>query len=144
MSTEGNGFKSGSNLEKVLKAGHFAFTGELGPPRGCDAEEVIKKAQHLKGMVDAVNITDNQTAMVRMSSWAASLLLIKEGLEPVMQMTVRDRNRIAMQIDILGAGAIGVPNLLCLSGDHQSLGSHPESKGVYDLDSMQLIQAVMT
>ena len=102
MSTEGNGYKSGSNLEKVLTAGHFAFTGELGPPRGADVEEVVKKAAHLKGMVDAVNITDNQTAVVRMSSWAASLILVQEGLEPNFQMVCRDRNRLAMQADILG------------------------------------------
>ncbi|MEK6194925.1 MAG: methylenetetrahydrofolate reductase, partial [Deltaproteobacteria bacterium] len=95
MSTEGNGFKSGSNLEKILKAGHFAFTGELGPPRGNAVEEVIEKAKHLKGMVDAVNITDNQTAMVRMSSWAASLLILQQGLEPNFQMVCRDRNRLA-------------------------------------------------
>jgi len=142
MSTEGNGLKSGSNLEKILKAGHFAFTGELGPPRGSDAEEVIQKAQHLKGMVDAVNITDNQTAMVRMSSWAASLLLIKEGLEPNFQMVCRDRNRLAMQSDILGAYAHGVRNMLCLSGDHQKFGDHPQAKGVFDIDSMQLIAMV--
>jgi methylenetetrahydrofolate reductase (NADPH) len=142
MSTEGNGLKSGSNLEKILKAGHFAFTGELGPPRGSDAEEVIKKAQHLKGMVDAVNITDNQTAMVRMSSWAASLLLIREGLEPNFQMVCRDRNRLAMQSDILGAYAHGIRNMLCLSGDHQKFGDHPQAKGVFDIDSMQLIAMV--
>jgi methylenetetrahydrofolate reductase (NADPH) len=142
MSTEGNGLKSGSNLEKILRAGHFAFTGELGPPRGSDASEVIKKAQHLKGMVDAVNITDNQTAMVRMSSWAASLLLIKEGLEPNFQMVCRDRNRLAMQSDILGAYAHGVRNMLCLSGDHQKFGDHPQAKGVFDIDSMQLIAMV--
>ncbi len=142
MSAEGNGLKSGSNLEKILKAGHFAFTGELGPPRGSSAEEVIKKAQHLKGMVDAVNITDNQTAMVRMSSWAASLLLIKEGLEPNFQMVCRDRNRLAMQSDILGAYAHGIRNMLCLSGDHQKFGDHPQAKGVFDIDSMQLIAMV--
>jgi methylenetetrahydrofolate reductase (NADPH) len=142
MSTEGNGLKAGSNLEKILKAGHFAFTGELGPPRGANAEEVIKKAQHLKGVVDAVNITDNQTAMVRMSSWAASLLLIKEGLEPNFQMVCRDRNRLAMQSDILGAYAHGVRNMLCLSGDHQKFGDHPQAKGVFDIDSMQLIAMV--
>ena len=95
--------KSGSNLEKVLTAGHFAFTGELGPPRGANVEEVREKAVHLKGSVDAVNITDNQTAMVRMSSWAAGLILIQEGLEPNYQMVCRDRNRLAMQSDILGA-----------------------------------------
>jgi len=134
--------KSGSNLEKVLEAGHFAFTGELGPPRGSGAEEVREKAQHLKGMVDAVNITDNQTAMVRMSSWAASLLLLQEGLEPNFQMVCRDRNRLAMQADILGAYAHGIRNMLCLSGDHQKFGDHPMAKGVFDIDSMQLIAMV--
>lgn len=142
MSTEQNGYKSGSNLEKVLKAGHFAFTGELGPPRGAAVEEVKEKAAHLKGMVDAVNITDNQTAVVRMSSWAASLLLVQEGLEPNFQMVCRDRNRLAMQADILGAYAHGIRNMLCLSGDHQQFGDHPQAKGVFDIDSMQLIRMV--
>jgi methylenetetrahydrofolate reductase (NADPH) len=133
---------SGSNLEKVLRAGHFAFTGELGPPRGANAEEVRKKAAHLKGQVDSVNITDNQTAMVRMSSWAASLLLIQEGLEPNYQMVCRDRNRLAMQADILGASALGIRNMLCLSGDHCQFGDHPTAKGVFDIDSTQLIGMV--
>ncbi|MGB5157643.1 methylenetetrahydrofolate reductase [Desulfobacterium sp. N47] len=134
--------KSGSNLEKVLAAGHFAFTGELGPPRGTDADEVRKKASYLKGMVDSVNITDNQTAVVRMSSWAASIIAIQEGLEPNYQMVCRDRNRLAMQSDILGAYALGIRNMLCLSGDHQKFGDHPQSKGVFDIDSMQLIGMV--
>jgi methylenetetrahydrofolate reductase (NADPH) len=134
--------KSGSNLEKVLKAGHFAFTGELGPPRGTSAREVREKATHLKGNVDAVNITDNQTSVVRMSSWAASLILIQEGLEPNYQMVCRDRNRLAMQGDILGACAHGIKNMLCLSGDHQQFGDHPTAKGVFDIDSMQLISMV--
>ena len=134
--------KSGSNLEKVLTAGHFAFTGELGPPRGTDADEVRKKASHLKGMVDAVNITDNQTAVVRMSSWAASIIILQEGLEPNYQMVCRDRNRLAMQSDILGACAHGIRNMLCLSGDHQKFGDHPQAKGVFDIDSMQLIGMV--
>ena len=142
MSTEGNGFKSDSNLEKILRAGHFAFTGELGPPRGSDAVEVREKAKHLKGVVDAVNITDNQTAMVRMSSWAASLIIMQEGLEPNFQMVCRDRNRLAMQSDILGAYAHGIRNMLCLSGDHQKFGDHPNAKGVFDIDSIQLISMV--
>lgn len=142
MSIQENNLKSGSNLEKILKSGQFAFTGELGPPRGTDVKEVIEKAQFLKGNVDSVNITDNQTAVVRMASWAASLLLIQEGLEPNYQMVCRDRNRLAMQADILGGYALGIRNMLCLSGDHCQFGDHPDAKGVFDIDSMQLIAMV--
>jgi len=134
--------KSGSNLEKVLTAGHFAVTGECGPPRSADGKIVREKAKYLKGNVDSVNVTDNQTSVVRLSSLAGSLLLQQEGLEANMQMTCRDRNRIAMQSDILGAYALGIRNLLCLSGDHQKFGDHPEAKNVFDIDSMQLIQTV--
>jgi len=134
--------KSGSNLEKILEAGHFAFTGELGPPRGANVEVIRKKANYLKGIVDAVNITDNQTGVVRMASWAACLLAMKEGLEPTLQMVCRDRNRLAMQADICGAYAHGIRNILCLSGDHQQFGDHPLSKGVFDIDSIQLIHTV--
>jgi len=134
--------KSGSNLERILEAGHFAFTGELGPPRGTSAMDIRKKAQHFKGVVDAVNITDNQTAVVRMSSWAACLLLIQEGLEPNFQMVCRDRNRLAMQSDILGVYTHGVKNMVCLSGDHCMFGDHPDAKGVFDIDSVQLIHMV--
>ena len=134
--------KSGSRLEKILTSGHFAFTGELGPPRGSNAEVVRKKAAHFRGIVDAVNITDNQTGVVRMASWAACLLAIQEGLEPNFQMVCRDRNRLAMQSDILGAYTHGIRNMLCLSGDHQQFGDHPMSKGVYDIDSIQLISTV--
>jgi methylenetetrahydrofolate reductase (NADPH) len=134
--------KSGSNLEKVLNAGHFAFTGECGPPQGANVEHLKEKIHHLKGCVDAVNITDNQTAVVRMSSWAASLILLQEGLEPNFQMVCRDRNRLAIQSDILGIYAHGIRNMLCLSGDHQRFGNHPGAKNVFDIDSMQLINAV--
>lgn len=134
--------KSGSNLEKILRAGHFAFTGELGPPRGCNVAHVKEKAEHLVGYVDSVNITDNQTAMVRMSSWAAALIVKELGLEPNYQMVCRDRNRLAMQADVLGASAMGIRNMLCLTGDHQMFGDHPNAKGVFDIDSIQLINMV--
>ncbi len=137
-----NGYKSGSNLEKVLRAGHFAFTGECGPPKGANVAHLNEKMAPLRGMVDAINVTDNQTAVVRMSSKAASALMVQAGLEPNFQMVCRDRNRIAMQSDILGIHALGIRNMLCLSGDHQTFGNHPEAKNVYDLDSMQLIALV--
>jgi len=134
--------KSGSNLEKVLKAGHFAFTGECGPPKGANVAHLKEKLSHLVGKVDAVNMTDNQTAVVRMSSWAGSILMMEQGLEPNFQMVCRDRNRLAMMSDILGAYSLGVRNMLCLSGDHQSFGNHPDAKNVHDIDSMQLISMV--
>ncbi len=141
--TENNGYKSGSNLEKVLRASHFAVTAELGPPKNSDADVVRKKAGLLKGYVDAANITDNQTAIVRMSSIGAGAIALREGLEPVMQMTCRDRNRLGMQSDLLGAYALGLRNLLCLTGDHQTFGNHPQSKNVHDIDSIQLVQMVV-
>lgn len=134
--------RSGSNLERVLGEGHFAVTAELGPPKGTSAEFVRRKAELLKPCCDAVNITDNQTAVVRMSSVAACAFVRQEGLDTVMQMTCRDRNRIAIQSDILGAVALDIRNLLCLSGDHQKFGNHPGSKNVHDLDSIQLIGVV--
>jgi methylenetetrahydrofolate reductase (NADPH) len=137
-----NGLKSGSNLEKVLRAGHFAFTGECGPPKGANVEHLKEKFEHLRGKVDAVNVTDNQTAVVRMSSAAASAIMVSNGIEPNFQMVCRDRNRLAMMADILGAYSLGVRNMLCLSGDHQKFGNHPQSKNVYDIDSMQLIAMV--
>jgi len=137
-----NGLKSGSNLEKVLKAGHFAFTGECGPPKGANVEHLKEKFEHLRGVVDAVNVTDNQTAVVRMSSAAASAIMVANGIEPNFQMVCRDRNRLAMMADVLGVYSLGVKNMLCLSGDHQKFGNHPESKNVYDIDSMQLIALV--
>ncbi len=134
--------KAGTNLEKVLESGKFAVTAEAGPPRGTGVAVIQKKGETLKLACDALNVTDNQTAIVRMSSVAGCVLLKQIGVEPVMQMVCRDRNRIAMQSDILGAAALGVGNLLCLTGDHQSFGDHPQAKGVFDLDSTQLIQVV--
>lgn len=137
--------KSGSNLERVLDVGEFAVTAEIGPPMDCNGEVVLEKARLLKGTADAFNITDNQTAVVRLSSIAAAVLIMREGLEPVMQMTCRDRNRIAIQADILGAAALGIRNCLCIAGDHQSfsaagrLKGHPGAKNVYDVDSIQLV-----
>ena len=137
-----NGYLVGSNLERVLRAGHFAVTGELGPPQSADGEVIRKKAALLRSYVDAVNLTDNQTAIVRMSSIGAGAILVQEGLEPVIQMTCRDRNRLAIQSDLLGAYALGMRNLLCLSGDHQTFGNHPNAKNVFDMDSIQLLQVV--
>ena len=131
-----------SNLKKVLEIGKFAVTAECGPPKGADPESVLKKAKLLKDKVDAVNVTDNQTAIVRMSSLAACSLLKTGGFDPVLQMVVRDRNRIALQSDILGASALGIRNVLCLSGDHQIFGNQPQAMGVFDLDSIQFVQAV--
>ena len=134
--------ESPSKLRQKLSKGGFAVTSECGPPRGADPEIVQKKAGFLKGVVDAVNVTDNQTAIVRMSSIAASTHILQMGLEPVMQMVVRDRNRIALQSDILGAWSLGIKNILCLSGDHQTFGSQPEAMNVFDIDSMNLIRMV--
>ncbi|MDR3631127.1 MAG: methylenetetrahydrofolate reductase [Desulfocapsaceae bacterium] len=136
--------KSGSNLEKVLAAGHFSVTAECGPPRGADPDVVRRKAALVKGNVDACNVTDNQTSVVRMSSTAGCMLIKEEGIEPLLQMVVRDRNRIALQSDILGASALGIRNILCLSGDHQKFGDDPQAKNVFDIDSMQLIHMVRT
>jgi methylenetetrahydrofolate reductase (NADPH) len=131
-----------SNLEKSLSEGRFVITTEIGPPKGSDASKIRDKAILLEGYGDAFNITDNQTAVVRMSSLAGSLILLQMDMEPIMQMTCRDRNRIGLQSDVLGATALGVRNILCLTGDHQSFGNHPAAKGVFDIDSIQLLQII--
>ncbi len=131
---------SKSNLQTVLESGKFAVTAEAGPPRGAKPEVVRQKAKILKGHVDACNVTDNQTSVVRMCSLAACKILKDEGLDAVLQMVCRDRNRIAAQSDILGAASLGISNLLCLSGDHQTFGDHPQAKNVFDIDSVQLLQ----
>jgi methylenetetrahydrofolate reductase (NADPH) len=137
-----NGNNTTSKLERIIQAGHFVVTGELGPPQGWQREVIERKAELLRGVVDAINITDNQTAIVRMSSIAAGRMLVEMGLEPVIQMTCRDRNRLGIQSDLLGAAALGMRNVLCLSGDHQSFGNHPTAKNVHDIDSIQLVQMV--
>jgi methylenetetrahydrofolate reductase (NADPH) len=135
-----NGHTVGSNLEKALRAGYFVATGELGPPQSADKHEIEHKAGFLKGIVESVNITDNQTAVVRMSSISVAVMLMGMGIEPNIQMTARDRNRIAIQSDLLGAYALGCRNLLCLTGDHQTFGNHPQAKNVHDVDSISMLQ----
>ena len=134
--------KAESRLKRVLQKGHFAVTAECGPPKGADPKVIRKKGKILKGFVDGVNVTDNQTGVVRLSSLASCVLLKKDGLDPVLQMVTRDRNRIALQSDILGASVLGIRNILCLTGDHQSFGNQPQAKGVFDIDSVQLVQLV--
>ena len=134
--------KTPSKLEKILAAGHLAVTSECGPPRGSDPEVITKKAEMIKNHVDAINITDNQTSVTRLCSLASCIHLKLMGLEPVLQMVVRDRNRIALQSDILGAASFDIHNILCLSGDHQVFGDNPQGQNVFDIDSMQLIQMV--
>jgi len=134
--------KAGTNLEKVLESGRFAVTAEAGPPKGTGPAVVQRKGEQLRNCCDAVNVTDNQTAIVRMSSVAGCVLLKSQGVDPVMQIVCRDRNRIAIQSDVLGAVALGIGNILCLSGDHQKFGNHPTAKNVFDIDSIQLIQVL--
>ena len=136
--------KAGTKLEKILESGAFAVTTEVGPAKGPLASVIEKKGEMLKPYCDAINVTDNQSAVVRMSSWSSCVLLKRLGVDPVMQIVVRDRNRLAIQSDVLGAVALGIQNILCLSGDHQSIGNHPQAKGVYDIDSIQLIQMLKT
>jgi methylenetetrahydrofolate reductase (NADH) len=136
--------KTKSSIERLLEAEKFVVTSECGPPRGADPEVIRKKGSLLKDVVDAVNVTDNQTSIVRMSSLASCLILKEMGFDPIWQLVCRDRNRIAIQSDILGAAALGINNILCLSGDHQSFGDHPKAKNVYDIDSIQLIYTVKT
>jgi len=134
--------KTPSRLEKILRAGHLAVTSECGPPRGSDIGHLAAKAEAIRRHVDAINVTDNQTSVCRLCSLAACIRLKLMGLEPVLQMVVRDRNRIALQSDILGAASFDIHNILCLSGDHQRFGDHAQGQNVFDLDSMQLLQTV--
>ncbi|MHB0884867.1 MAG: methylenetetrahydrofolate reductase [Bacillota bacterium] len=135
-------FKTDSKLERLFSQGEFVVTAEIGPPKSASSKGIKENAKILKDTTDGQNLTDNQTAIVRLSSIAAAVHVLAEGGNPVMQMTVRDRNRIALQSDLLGAYSLGIRNILCLSGDHQSFGNHPTSKNVYDIDSIQLLQTV--
>jgi len=130
----------GSRLRGRLEAGQFAVTAEVGPPRGADPAAVRRKVAPLRGWVDAVNITDNAGAHVRMASWAGCLLAAEAGIEPVMQLTCRDRNRLALQSDLIAAGTMGIPNVLLMTGDHPRFGDHPDAKPVFDLDGIQLVR----
>jgi methylenetetrahydrofolate reductase (NADPH) len=130
-------------LKEKIESNKFIVCGEIGPPKSCDGGVIREKSKYFKSVVDAVNITDNQTAIVRLSSIASAKILIDEGIEPIIQMTCRDRNRLAIQSDLLGAAALGIRNLLCLTGDYQKFGDQPEAKGVFDLDSIQMIATVV-
>lgn len=131
-----------SRLQQLLEKGEFVVTSEIGPPKSASGQSIRHHTEELKPYCDAMNLTDNQTAIVRLSSIAAGVHVIQAGGEPVIQMTCRDRNRIGIQSDLLGAYSLGMKNILCLSGDHQSFGNHGTGCNVYDIDSIQLIQTV--
>lgn len=136
--------RTGGRLRRRLEAGAFVVTAEVIPPRGADAATITRKAERLRGWVDAVNLPDNESAFVRLSSLAGSVAALAAGVEPVMQLTCRDRNRIALQSDLLSAAALGVPNLLLMTGDHPRFGDHPDARPVFDLDSVQLLWTART
>lgn len=129
------------SLRQSLKSGKFVITAEIGPPKGVDVNDLLNNAELLRGRVDAVNVTDQQSSIMRLGSLASCALLKERGLEPIVQMTCRDRNRIALQSDLLSAQALGMENILCLTGDYVTLGDHPQAKPVFDLDSVSLLQA---
>jgi methylenetetrahydrofolate reductase (NADPH) len=133
-----------SRLKKALESGSFVVTGEIGPPKGVSLDKCLHDAEMLREHVTAINVTDLQSAVLRIGSLAVSARLVERGLEPVFQLTCRDRNRLALQSDLLSAWALGIENVLCLTGDHPILGDHTEAKPVYDLDSVQLLKAAST
>jgi 5,10-methylenetetrahydrofolate reductase len=130
------------SLQSALKAGKFVVTAEVGPLKGTDITEIGEVADILKGTVDAVNVTDQQSSVMRLGSLATCHLLKEKGLEPVFQLTCRDRNRLALQSDLLSAWVLGVENVLAITGDLPSLGDHPQAKPVYDLDAVQLLWVI--
>jgi methylenetetrahydrofolate reductase (NADPH) len=130
------------SLQSKLESRKFAITCEVGPLKGIDLTEVEENVGILKGKVDAANVTDQQSSVMRLGSLAVSSLLVQRGLEPIFQMTCRDRNRIALQSDLLSAWVLGIKNVLSITGDLPSLGDHPQAKAVYDLDSVTLLHAI--
>ena len=130
------------SLQSKLESGKFALSCEFGPLKGTDTVEIKENIEILKGKVDAANVTDQQSSVMRLGSLVTSALCVQGGLEPIFQMTCRDRNRIALQSDLLGAWVMGIKNVLALTGDLPSLGDHPQAKGVFDLDSVTLLQAI--
>lgn len=131
-----------SRLARKLRANEFVITAEVAPPKGCDPSPLLKAAAFLAPFVDAVNVTDNQGANMRMTPLVAAGLLVREGIEPVMQLTCRDRNRLALQSDLLGAAAMGILNILALTGDDIGCGDHRQGRAVFDLDSVLLLQTI--
>jgi 5,10-methylenetetrahydrofolate reductase len=131
-------------FKEALEKGEFAITAECGPPKGTNIEEMLSHAKHLLGTVHALNVTDNQSAVVRIGSLPVARLLSEMGHDPIYQLTCRDRNRLAMQSDLLGAHILGIKNVLCMTGDHVAVGDHKTAKPVYDLESTQLLQLVDT
>jgi methylenetetrahydrofolate reductase (NADPH) len=129
------------NIAQLAKQGKFIITTEIGPPKGVDIKEMLEIAELMRGRVDALNVTDQQSSVMRLGSLPVCRLLKESGLEPIFQMTCRDRNRIALQSDLLGAYTLGINNVLCLTGDSVSLGDHPQAKPVFDLDSVSLLGA---
>jgi methylenetetrahydrofolate reductase (NADPH) len=136
---EGEAAPAYGRLHRALLERRFVVTAEIGPPRSATVAPIRRKARLLSEWIDAANVTDNQSAVVRLASWAGCLAALQEGVEPIYQLQCRDRNRLALQSDLLGASALGVPNILCLTGDHQRYGDHPDAKGVFDIDSVQLV-----
>lgn len=129
-------------FRQAFEAGEFLITAEAGPPKGTDVHEMIENAKVIKGKVHAVNVTDNQSSVMRLGSLAGAHLLLEEGLDPIFQITCRDRNRLAIQSDLLSAHVLGLRNVLCLTGDHVNAGDHPEAKPVFDIDSVHILQLV--
>ena len=130
-----------TSLQQALAKGEFAVTAEVAPPKGTDTTEMMENAEFLRGKVHAINVTDQQSSVMRLGSLASCRLLKESGFEPVFQLTTRDRNRIALQSDLLSSYVLGIENVLCLTGDHVTLGDHPQAKPVFDLDSVSLLMA---